>query len=867
VDHHGLIGRARLLVLLSLPLLLAPTSIAGAADFGIVPESFAVRMLDAQGQPETRAGSHPDLLQVDFALELEGTTPRELDFDMPPGFGGSSQAVPECSRQAYDAGEECPADSQVGVSRFGLADGQKTELPIFQLEPEPGEIVAFGSKPGSGVPFTLQLRPNDFGVTLTASNPQQVALSEGHIELWGVPADHQQGTTIPRRALLTAPSRCGPVNFTFRTRSWQEGAPWLSASADTGTPLAGCADLGFDPRLGLRLGSPIADSPTGLQIEVGMPEGEDASELANAQLRAAAIELPEGLAISPAGAGSLTPCSDAQFGPESTEASLCPSSSRIGSVRLSSPVLPDELVGALYVGEERPDERFRVLVEAPMPGTVLKFAATLRPDPATGRLTATLKNLPQISITRLTLELDGGARALLASPLQCGPALARGSFEPYGEGASTESMASVQIAPRSESWHCPGPGPFEPQLLTSSSNPRAGRLTAFSATLRRRDGEQLPQRFSVALPAGLSASLGAVRPCAGNDLAASQCPADSRIGGVVAEVGSGSSPAALPGDMYLTGPYGRAPLGLVMELHAAIGPFDLGTMAMRAGVQLDGRTGRVTVAVDRLPAAIEGIPIRFRSIELALDRGGLVRNPTSCGRRSVDAAVESQGGASVEVSSDLDLQGCARLRFRPRVRVAIKRSTGQGPRLLVSSRLREGDANMRALRVSFPPILSFKVGGLKEICSRPDAAAGTCPAGARVGATWARTPLSAEPLKGSIYVVQPKDAGQPDLGLSLVANGVRFNLRGHTSSRRGRLVTTLAGLPDIALSSIAMRLGGNGSEAFSLGGIQCVDGRPKQAVAAIRAEAQNGARWNRQLPIDTKAKANCGPAPERTARR
>lgn len=858
MGHHGLTGGARLLVSLTLLVLslFAPATIARAAEFGIVPESFKVRMLDAEGQVENRAGAHPDLLQVDFALEVEGTSPRTLAFDLPAGFGGSSSAVPECPRQAFDAGKECPADTQVGVSRFRLADGQEAELPTFQLEPEPGEIVAFGSKPGFGVPFTLELRPDDFGVTLTASNPQQIALTEGHIGLWGVPADHQQGTAIPRRALLTTPSRCGPMEFTFRTRSSQEDAPWLSASSDAGAPLEGCEDLPFDPQLGLHLDAPVADSPTGLRMDVEMPEGENADELANAQLRRATIELPEGLAISPAGVGQLTPCSDAQFDVESTSPALCPPSSRVGSVQLASPILHEALDGALYIGEEHPEERFRVLVEVPAPGAVLKFAAAFRPDPASGRLAATLEDLPQLSIARLSLSLDGGPQALLASPLTCGPAAARGKFEPYGGGASIESASSVQIAARSAVSHCPGPGPFEPQLLTSSSNPRAGRLTTFSTTLRRRDGEQLPRRFSVALPVGLSASLGAVHPCEGADLAAARCPAESRIGGIVAEVGSGPRPAALPGGMYLTGSYGNSPFGMLMEFHASLGPFDLGTVVMRAEVQLDRRTGRVTVLVNRLPETIEGVPIRFQAIQLNLDRTGLIRNPTSCGSRSVDASIESQAGASIALSSPLALRGCARLAFKPKISVSLggkDRSSRRAPALVIAARMRPGGANLRALRVSLPPILGLRIAGLGEICSEPDAASGRCPRGSRVGVASARTPLLDRPLEGSVYVVRPRDNGQPDLGIGLSAMGMSLGLRGHTSLRDGRLVTNLSGLPDMPMESITMRLGGGGNEAFSLAEGLCEPGRPRRFLADVDARGQNGARRKIRLPVSTKA--------------
>ncbi len=866
-DHHGLTGRAALLVSLAGLVLLTLAPGARGATFEIVPGSFQVRALDAEGNPETRAGSHPDLLGIDFALEFEGTSPRNTDFDLPAGLGGSSRAVPQCPRQAFDAGEECPAESQVGESEFRFADGQEIQLPIFQLEPAPGEIVAFGSKSGVGVPFTLELRPDDFGVTLSTENPEQAeaAISEGHIELWGVPADHQQGTGIPRRPLLTLPPYCGPAEFTFRTRSWQEDAPWLSASAAIG-PLEGCADLEFDPRLRMRFDNPLADAPTGLQLEVTMPEGEDAEALANAQLRNAMIELPAGLAISPAGAGQLAPCTDAQFAPDSSGPALCPPSAQVGSVELSSPILSEPLDGAIYLGEEHPEERFRVLVAVPVPGAMLKFAAALRPDPGTGRLAATLENLPQIAIDRLSLNLNGGARALLASPLDCGPAIARGRFEPYGGGAPAASATSVHVAPRSTAWPCPGPGPFEPQFFTRSSSSRAGQLTTFTTTLQRRDGEQLPRRFSVTLPAGLSASLGAVRPCENPDAEASRCPAASRIGGAVAEVGSGSQPLTLPGDMYVTGPYAKAPFGLLMAFRAAIGQFDLGTMAVRARADFDRRTGRVIVSVDRLPEAIEGIPLRFQAMELNLDRVGLIRNPTSCGRKGVDASIESQRGVSIGLSTDLDVRGCARLRFRPRIRIALDSPAGrdQGTRMLVSARSRAGEANMRSLRISFPPLFKIQTGGLKEICSRPDAAIGACPEGSRIGSVIARTPMMGKPLRGAIHIVQPNGDGQPDLGLTLAADGVRFDLRGHTALRHGRLVTNLARLPDIALSSMTMRLGSGGNGAFALTGDLCAGGRPKPLFAAMRASSQSGARLERRLPVHTMAR--CETALELAAR-
>ncbi len=853
MGHHGLTGRALLLASFVLVALLCATPFARASKFGIAPGGFAVRMLDSQGDAEGRAGSHPDLLEIAFSLDLEGTAPRDLVFDMPPGFSGNPKAVPECPRETYDAGEECPPETLVGSSKFRLAGGQEVELPIFLLEPEPGQVIAFGSKPGFGLPLTFEFRPGDFGATLSASNPQQVELSEGHIQLWGVPVDHQQGTSIPRRALLTAPTRCGPMAFAFRTRSWEEDSPWLGESADTGTPLVGCQDLEFEPRLGLRLDNPVADSPTGVRVELEMPTEEDPDGLSQAQLKSATFQLPPGLGISPSGVQRLVPCTEAEFAPESPTAPLCPHESRVGSVELSSPLMPEELVGDIYLGEERPGERFRMLVAIPVPGVVLKFSTAFHPDPATGRLTAKLEGLPEVAISRLSLDLGGGPEALIVSPVACGPVLARGSFEPYGGGETVETTASAGIAGRVQGSPCPGPGPFEPELAVRASHPRAGRLTAFSALLRRRDGEQLPRRFSVTLPAGLSASLGSVEPCGDADAAAGACPASSRIGTATVEVGTGARPVALPGGMFVTGPYGRAPFGLLLRFHSSIGPFDLGVLAMRAGADLDRRSGRVTVSVERIPDVVEGVPIRFRLIELSLDRSGLVRNPTSCASRSVDARVESQGGTSIAISSPFALSGCRRLGFRPHIGIAL-RGTGAGgsPSLRISARTRSGDANLRALNVSFPPVLEFRIGQLREICSSTDARFGACPDGSRVGSVSARTPLLGRPLRGSIYVVQPRDDGQPDLALSLAAGDVHFDFRAQTALRDGRLVTRLAGLPDMPFESLTMELGGKRSNAFSIDRGICSQGGSKRPVASIHAKAQNGARRLQRLPVSAK---------------
>ena len=859
MTHHGPRGLAALLAIFALVAVTGPASDARASEFEIVPGSFVVRMLNAEGQPENRAGSHPDRLDISFALHAEGTTARDLIFELPAGFGGNPGAAQECSRELFEAGEEdCPPESQVGTLRFVLSEGGETELPIFQLEPGPGELLSFASKAGLEAPLNTELRPDDFGITMKAEDLPKQALSEGRMELWGVPADHQVGTAIPRRPLLTTPTRCGPLSFTFRTRSWLEGAPWLSASSDTGAPLEGCADLDFQPKLAMGLSNPVADSPTGVRMQVTTPEEAEGSELAEALAKDMTIELPDGVTVSPSGAAGLTPCSEAELGLGSTGEAHCPLGSRVGSVELASPVASDPLVGAVYLAEERPPERFRFFVVAPGPGVVVKFVGALHVDPVTGRFSATLANLPQFPLRRLSLSFDGGPRALLASPLACGPAPAVGTFVPYGGGAPVESRASVEIGAKIPGSPCPGAPPFAPRLVTRSPQTAIGRQTTLSVGVLRRDGEQVPRRFTLALPAGLSAALGNVQACPDAGVAAGVCPAASRIGGVLARVGSGPDPVVLRGGAYVTGPYRRAPFGMLLQLPAAIGSLNLGTLSFRAGATIDPRTGRVSVSTDSLPTQIEGIPLRFQAIELSIDRPGLVHNPTSCRPAAVDATIEASTGALAAAAGPLALSGCHRLGFRPRLQVAFEDRAELHrhghPGLRISAHTRAGDTALRAMKISLPRGLRFGLGGLEQICSRPDAVAGACPAGARAGTAVARTSLLSEPLKGAIYIVQPSDNGLPDLGISLAALGTNLSFSGQTGSEDGHLITKLVGLPDIPLSSFTMRLSGGSDGAFSLETGLCDSGRPRRLDSLLLATAQDGSKRRSRVPIETHAR-------------
>jgi hypothetical protein len=834
--------RVRLLAIVVAIACLVPVASARAALI-VKPGSSTVQALDAGGEVDARAGSHPDHLVLSFAFEDTGgpeEDPKDMTIDFSAGLSGDPNAVPACSRQQISliAGR-CPAASQVGL--LGT-------LPLYSVEPAPNEAVVFAATPFvTPLMFVGHLRPGDQGLSLRLSEIEHSPFQDfegGDMTLWGVPADHQEGTSIPRRPLLTMPTSCGgePLTVTTAMSTWQHRDVASSDTGSTGRTLTGCDALPFDPSVGITLDDALADTPTGAAIDLTVPQNDDPDGRATSQVKDVDILLPAGMTISPAGASGLKTCSDAQIGLRTDVEPSCPAASRVGTVELAVPSLGKPLRGSIYLGDERPGDRFRLFAAAGSAGTLVKFSASLRADPVSGRLTTALANLPRASFGRLSLRFDGGPRALLATPLACGRAASAATIVPYSAAKAVQWTGTVAIARRAGA-PCGDPLRFAPTFSGGSLENRAGRATAFTTTIRRGDGEALPQRLTVSFPPGVSAALGKVDPCPEAAIARLACPASSRLGATVAELGPGSNPAPMNGELFLTGPYRDASHGLAMAFDARVGPFDLGNLVVRGALRVDPFSGQVSAAMDTLPTILEGIPIRFQTIGLDLDRPGFLHNPTSCRRSAVTAALRSDSGVLAQLSSPFSVQGCIDLPFRPRFTMdltgAAQLHAKGRPGLRIGALVPAGNASLRGADIAFPRILALKANGVQALCARRLAQRGDCPPSSRVGSGFARTPLLSKPMKGSIFLVQPRGAGSPDLWTSLDSEGLRVSLRAETAVRRGRAETRLVDLPDFPLSSFAMVLNGGEHGLFELRRDPCRAG--SKLLAPMRIAGQNGA--------------------------
>ncbi len=208
-----------------------------------------LEVLDSGGAPDVLAGSHPDRMITNLVRPETAGPPenlKDLTIDFPPGMGGDPTSVPVCHRAVFDFFGEfeapaCPVESQVG-QLVVVKEGATEKLPVYALEPAPGEVAAFGL--GVSVlrlKFSGHLRATDFGLSMRLEGlPQQQPggeeegeTIESYFEFWGVPADHQgevvlEGETpqeaaerpsIPRKPFLTLPTRCGaPLEVTLHER-------------------------------------------------------------------------------------------------------------------------------------------------------------------------------------------------------------------------------------------------------------------------------------------------------------------------------------------------------------------------------------------------------------------------------------------------------------------------------------------------------------------------------------------------------------------------------------------------------------------------------------------------------------------------
>jgi hypothetical protein len=352
---------------------------------------------------------------------------------------------------------------------------------------------------------------------------------------------------------------------------------------------------------------------------------------------------------------------------------------------------------------------------------------------------------------------------------------------------------------------------FNPVFAAGTVDPQAGAFSPLSVSFSRSDQDQSLGGVTIKTPPGLLGILKGVEQCPEPQANQGTCGQGSLIGHTTAAAGAGPDPVSVGGQVFLTGPYRGAPFGLSILVPAVAGPFNLGTVVVRAAINVDPHTAQITVTSDPLPTILQGIPLLIKTVNVTIDRPGFVFNPTSCEPLSIGGTLTSSQGSSASVSGHFQAANCAALAFKPSFTVSTQAKTSKqnGASLDVKVNYPSGaQANIRSVAVTLPKQLPSRLSTIQQACPEAafDANPASCPAGSNIGIATARTPVLASPVSGPAYLVSHGGAAFPDLVLILQGEGVKLELTGSINIKKSITSSTFASVPDAPISSFELSL-------------------------------------------------------------
>ena len=837
--------KALLALVLGCALLATIGATPAMASFSVT--SFTNTLTNADSSADTQAGSHPFDMTTSMTFSEQGSgapseNVKDVAVGLPPGLVGNPNATPRCPVTQLDSGS-CPAATQVGELTITLNIGggpSPITEPLFNIVPPQGEAAEFGANillVNSYLDVSVRTGA-DYGLTTTSSNLSTLLPLVGiSVTLWGVPAE-QNGSGAPQTPLLTLPTACpGSLVTTLSSDSWQSPGHFSTTSTDDGA-VTGCNKLSFNPSITAQPDTTAADSPSGLDVDLHVPQAPDTPNgLATPDVKSAVVTLPPGFSLSPSAADGLQGCSEAQFGLNTAAEPTCPNASKIGDAEIDSPISPDPLTGSIWLAQQNANpfgSTFAIYVATEADGTLIKLAGDVQANPTTGQLTTTFSNNPQLPFGDFKLDFFGGPRAAFASPNTCGTFRTTSDVQPW----SSPSSGPDTTAADSFSINSGCVSGFAPTFTAGTVSPQAGSYSPFTLSFARSDTDQNLSGLTVTLPPGFSAKLAGIPQCSAADIAqaenpartgtreqeVSSCPASTQVGTAETAAGPGSNPFYLSGKVFLTGPYKGAPYGLVVIVPAVAGPLDLGTVVVRQALNVDPSDAHVTVVSDPFPTMLDGVPLRLRQVDVLLNRPDFTLNPTSCAPMSIGASLTSVGGASASDSSRFQVGGCAALGFSPKLKLGLsgkgKTRSGDHPTLTANLSQKKGQANIAVAKVKLPLSLALDPNNSKRVCPFATAqavhgGAVGCNANTVVGSATAKTPLLSQQLKGKVYLVQgirTNAQGQQIHTLPTLLIPLRgqfaIDLRAKTSVSKGALVTTFPAVPDVPVSSFKLTISG-----------------------------------------------------------
>jgi hypothetical protein len=506
---------------------------------------------------------------------------------------------------------------------------------------------------------------------------------------------------------------------------------------------------------------------------------------------------------------------------ENREPSLCRNPSKIGDVKIVSPLLKEPIEGSLYLAKQdtspfRPSLVVYLMAYNKTLGIRVKLAGEVK-ILEDGQLISTFAGTPPVPFEKLEVTLpneENGERAANSTPAQCGAYESTAAFTTFsaaGETTVHSSPSEFEITSGPNGSPCPPAQlEFHPSFSGGSTVKQAGALTPFTTTIGHADGQQAIKTIDLELPPGAAALISQVTPCPEATALQDACGPESLVGHTTSVSGLGGKPVTLQGELFLTGAlqanshHGAAPFGLLAVTHAVAGPFNLGDVNVLSTIKINEFTTAATVESEPIPQFVDGVPSQLKEVNVTVERPGnqpFQFNPTNCEKLELKGSLTGYEGGSSPISEPFYVTGCASLPFAPKITAsaAAQGSKFNGTTFKVTVESPGlGQANIHKVDLTLPAQLPSRQSTIEKACLAQvfDANPAACDEGSDIGEGIVQTPVFKNPLRGPAYLVSHGAAEFPDVEFVLQGEGVTVILDGKTDIKKGITFSKFETSPD-----------------------------------------------------------------------
>lgn len=424
-------------------------------------------------------------------------TIKNLVVEIPPGLAGNPNAIPyaeRCDEAVFlDLAQECPDSATVGEvwlkyslmhtpanptalniipigpiwrSTYTGPGAGFTKVSLIKTDPEvPAKIGVYVKGPVNigNVRVILEINP----VTTEDLRLRTITASEIPSQVWNGNLDEWEDVRIERmriklygklasgRAFMTNPASCQP----WTTKAWAQahygnsnatenplgGAPdWVAVNASTLDPdCSNAAQVPFNAKGTVSISSDKRDVAPDFDFVIDNPGMYDDNNAASGP-RKIVTRVPAAINVDVQQLSRT--CEEALF-----NADKCPSTTKVGSVKIETPLLTAGLTGDVFLVRKPqaglPDLGLRVRGAI----TFTQRGSNRYVGVKGNEIETTFDNIPQLGFTKLTFHLDGGPNGLLRT-LACPtgnkqPAVGAFTYDfTAWSGATTSSTTKLNAA-------------------------------------------------------------------------------------------------------------------------------------------------------------------------------------------------------------------------------------------------------------------------------------------------------------------------------------------------------------------------------------------------------------------------------------